>query len=340
MAGIDIFSGDAFSTFELTAALDNIPYKPQFLGELAIFDPRPVMTEVVAVEQRDNTLALVQTTSRGAPLEQRPKDGRTIRDFRTVRVAKGDRLMASELQGIRAFGSTSELEAVQAEVMRRNIALRNDVELTHENMRLGAVQGIVTDADGTTIRNYFTEFGITQPTEVDFDLDNASPASGAVRKKCNSIIRAMQKAAKGLWTPGTRVFALAGDAFFDDLSAHPEVRETFLNWQAAADLRGGNAYQSFPYGGITWVNYRGTDDGTTVALNTDQAKFFPVGAPGVFQQAMSPGESFDWVNTPGQNIYALQVPDRDRNQYVDLEVYSYPLYICTRPGMLQRAKRT
>ena len=32
------------------------------------------------------------------------------------------------------------------------------------------------------------------------------------------------------------------------------------------------------------------------------------------------------------------VPDDDRNMFVDIEAYSYPLFICTRPGMLQRAK--
>lgn len=342
MAGINIFDTDAFGGFELTAALNNVPHKPQLLGSLGIFESAPVMTEVVAVEQRENDLALVGTTPRGAPLPQRPKDARNIRNFRTVRVAKGDRLMASELQNIRAFGSMSELEVVQSEVMRRLVGVRNDVELTHEYMRLGAVQGILTDADASTIYSYYTEFGIAQATEVDFDLDNASPASGAVRKKCNAIIRAMQRAANGLWTPSTEVIGLCGDNFYDDLTAHSEVRQTYLTQPEQSALREtvGRAFDAFRYGGITFVNYRGTDDNSTVAVGTDSCKFLPTGAPGVFQWVQSPGESFDWVNTPGQPFYAMQVPDKDRNQFVDLEVYSYPLYICTRPGMLQRAKRT
>src|SRR5690606_36590585 len=100
------------------------------------------------------------------------------------------------------------------------------------------------------------------------------------------------------------------------------------------------AWEQFTYGGITWVNYRGTDDNSTVAVGTDKAKFFPVGAPGVFQVYYSPGESFDFVNTPGLPIYAMQIPDRDRNAWVRTEVYSYPLFVCTRPKMLQSAKRT
>lgn len=341
MASLDIFKSDAFGVVELTAALNKVPYTPNFLGNLGIFEPKPIRTLAVAIEKRDNVLALVPTSQRGAPLGQRTNEKRDIRDFRTVRVAKGDRLTSDELQSIRAFGSETELMQVQDETMRRMMSIRRDIDLTHENMRLGAIQGIVTDADGSTIRNWFTEWGIAQPSEIDFDLDNASPVSGAVRKLCNQVVRSTARAAKGAWVDGqSQVYGLCGDAFWDDLTAHKEVRETYLNQLAAAELRTGNAFGSFNYGGITFINYRGTDDGTTVAVGTDKVKFFPVGAPSVFQQAMSPGESFDWVNTLGQPFYALTIPDDDRKAFIDIEVYSYPLYICTRPEMLQRGKRT
>lgn len=344
MAGIDVFNSNAFSMFSLTQAANKIDYLPQRLGELNIFTPRPVRTKTVGVEQRDGVLKLIPVSERGAPLAQREREHREIRDFRTVRVAKQDHIEADELQDIRAFGSETELMQVQQEVARRlsgDTGLLADVELTHEHMRLGAIQGIVTDADGVTpIYNWFTEFGITPPSEIDFDLDNASPASGAVRKKCNQVVRAMQRAAKGAWTPNTQVHALCGDNFWDDLTAHSEVRGTYLNTLMAASLREGNAYEMFRYGGITWENYRGTDDNTTVAVGTDKAKFFPVNAPGVFEVAYSPAEFMPYVNTLGQRVYAMIVPDRKRQAYVDIEVYSYPLFLCTRPEMLQSAKRT
>lgn len=341
MATIDVFAGDGFSMMELTAALENVPHKPNGLGAMGIFTPKPIRTNVAAIESRDGVLTLVQTSQRGAPLAQRGNENRKLRHFETHRIALGDRLMASELQGIRAFGSESELQQVQTEALRRLVGVRNDVELTLENMRLGAVQGIVLDADGSTLYDWFSEFGISQASEVDFDLDAASPASGVVRKKCTAIVREMQKQAKGSWIDGqTRVGALCGDAFFDDLVAHSEVRQTYLNQSEARELRNDVAYQQVQYGGITFMNYRGTDDGSTVGINTDKAKFFPIGAKDAFQHVMSPAESFDFVNTLGQEFYAMQIPDKDRNAYVDLEVYSYPLLVCTRPGMLLRAKRT
>jgi hypothetical protein len=343
MATLDIFKQDAFKLQSMLRAIDAVDYQPQRLGELGIFTPNPVRTETVSIEKRDGTLSLIQTSARGAPIKQRTTEKRNIRDFRTVRIAESDTIMASELANIRAFGTESELMQVQAEVARRlmgPVGLESKVELTLENMRLGAIHGIVKDADGSTIYDWFDELGVSQATEIDFDLDNTSPASGAVRKKCNEVVRAMMKAAKGVWTPGTRVHALCGDAFWDDLTAHSEVRQTYLNTQEAADLRSGNAYETFNYGGITFENYRGTDDGTTVAVHTDKARFFPVNAPGAFLEVFSPGEQFAHIGQLGERLYPLIVPDRDRDMYADIEVYSYPLHVCTRPLMLQRAKRT
>lgn len=344
MAAIDIFKSNAFSAVSITSALNNVAFQPSFLRDLNIFAPRPVRTTSVAVEERNGTLSLIQTSERGAPLAEADREKRKIRDFRTSRIAKHDRLMADEIQNIRAFGSETELMQVVDEVNRRMngpTGLMRDVEMTWENMALGAIQGIVTDADTSTIYNFYTEFGISAATEIDFDLDNASPASGAVRKKCTQVVRQMQKAAAGGWVPGrTSVMALCGDAFWDDLTAHSEVRTTYLNTQEAADLRKGLAFEQFNYGGITWVNYRGTDDGSTVAVGTDKVKFFPVNGNGVFEVAYSPAETFDYVNTPGQPVYGLVLPDEKRNAYVDLEVYSYPLFMCTRPAMLQSGRRT
>jgi hypothetical protein len=335
MASLDVFKGDAFATFELTQALNNVPYDPNYLESLKIFEPMPVRTEHFAVESRDNTLNLLPTTPRGSPFTSTTDVKRNLRYFPTVRVANRDRLEASEIQNVRAFGSDTELMQIQDEVMRKMMNLRNNQNLTHENMRLGAVQGIVTDSDGSVIRNWYTEFGVTQPTEITFGLGSAQ--TGGIRTACDGVVRAMARAAKGAWVDGqSYAMGLASDAYWDELVANAETRATYLNQQEAADLRTGTAYQTFKYGGIVFVNYRGTDDNSTVSVPSGKCKFFPVNAPGVFKQAMSPGESFDWVNTLGQPFYVRQTVDDEDNAYVDLKLASYPLYVCTKPLMLQR----
>lgn len=340
MATMDVFTNSLFSATSMTAAVEKVGYVPGLLGSIpGLFEPKPVRTVGVFIEERENAPALIRTDLRGAPPNRRAKEARTARGFETLRLSQADRINAHELQNIRAFGSETELQQVQVEVARRQLLMRRDMELTFENMRLGAVQGLVVEADGSTIINWATQFGQTIPTEVDFDLDNASPASGAVRKTCSGVTRSILRGLKGLGGTNVRIVGLCGDAFWDDLTAHPEVRETYLNQQAAAQLREGNVFETLRYGGIEFVNYRGTDDNSTVAIGTDKVKFFPVGA-GIFQIAYSPAETFDFVNTLGQPLYSWVVPDRDRNAYVDVEMYSYPLPVCTMPQALHRGRRT
>lgn len=340
MATMDVFNSDAFSAVSMTKAVDKLGYVPGFLGSIPnLFEPVPVRTETVFIEERSNAPALIQTDLRGAPPAQKGGESRKVHAQKTVRLAQSSRITAASLQNIRAFGSESELMQVMQEVARRQFVMRRDIELTTENLKLGCVQGLVTDADGSTLFDWATLLGQTIPSEIDFDLDNASPASGAVRKKCTEVTRSILRGLKGLGGSAVSVVGLCGDAFWDDLTGHSEVRQTYLNTQEAASLRDGNAFQQFKYGNITWVNYRGTDDNSTVAVGTDKAKFFPVGA-GIFQMAYAPAETFDFVNTPGQELYSWLVNDKDRNAWVDVEMYSYPLPVCTMPQALHRGRRT
>jgi len=349
MVAFDIFNNNAFSTTSLMAAIEKVPFQPQFLGSLGLFEDMGVLTEGVWIEERSGVLNLIQTSPRGAPLAQRTTEKRAARGFMTPRLAKADTIRASEIQGIRAMGSENELMEAQAEVARRlsgPTGLMAELEMTNEYHRLGAIQGILLDADGSTLYNFFTEFGVSQPTEIAFDLTGANAAGttvGAPEKLRpfiqQQVVRPMTRAAQGLLTTASRIIGLCGDSFYDDIRSHGDVRQTYLNQQAAASLRDGTAFDQFDYGGVTWVNYRGTDDNSTVAIGVDKVKFFFRNAPGLFKRALSPGEFFDVVNQKGRPVYPKIIPDNERQIKVDIEVYSYPLHICTRPATLYSGKR-
>ena len=336
---IDVFKSDPFSTIQMTEAVERAPYQPVGLGSLGIFNPQPITTKAAMIEERNGVLVLINTTPRGAPGTQRTTEKRKARYFETVRIRQEDTLYADEIQNIRAFGSNTDVMMAQSEIARRlngATGLLSNIEFTKEYHRLGAVQGIVYDADGSVLYNWFDEFQITQAAEVAFNL--SAKTLGSLRPLCNGIVRTMARKAQGAFTPTTTVQALCGDEFWDQLITHPDVEKTFLNWASAADLRGDSAFQSMRFGGIDWLNYRGSDDNSTIAIPTDKVKFFPVGAPGVFAEINSPGESFDWVNTPGKPQYVQMIFDRDRNEWVKVEATSYPLFICTRPEVLLRGR--
>lgn len=349
MLTMDVFKQDAFSAITLIEAVEAVPFKPKFLTSLGLFDDQPVRTISVAVERRDGVLNLIQTTPRGAPLSQRTTEKRVVRNLNTVRIAKQDRMMADEIQGVRAFGSTTELQTLQNEIMRRlagPAGLMREVEMTWEFHALNAVQGILLDADGSTIYNLFTEFGVSQPAEVAMDFDGANALSsgyapGLLRAFIMAqIVRPMLQAAKMGDDPSVEIWALCGHAFYDKITNHGETRQSYLAQVEAKDLRKGNAFEVFNFAGINWVDYRGTDDSdATVGVNTDKAKFFLRGAPGLFKRGLAPAEFFNTVNTLGRPLYPLIVVDKDRQAWADIELYSYPLYICTRPETLFRARR-
>lgn len=339
---IDVFNQDPFTSIALTEAVERNPFLPNGLGAIdGLFDFNPIRAEAVAVEQRQGKLSLIQTSDRGAPRTERTTELRQIRYFQVPRLFHGDRLTAREIANIREFGSETETMQAQKEIGRRlngPTGLLSNIEYTWEHMRLGSIQGLFLDADGTVIYNWFNEFGIVQPTEVPFNLSASSPVAGSMRTLCTKVVRGVTRAAQGAFTPRTTIHALCDDVFWDALIAHPDVRTTYLNWVEAAELRKGTAFDAMPFGGILWFNYRGSDDLTTVAPATGTAKFFPVNAPGIFQQVASPAEDFPNVNTPGKKVYVKIIPDEKRQEYVDLEAKSYPLFLCTRPEVLWSAR--
>lgn len=340
MPSMDAFKSDVFSTTSLSSVVEKMDYRPQLLGSLGLFEPQPVQTREIFVDRIDGGLTLIPTSADGAPPSKLERDTRDAVPLRTVRLAKDFTMYAREVQGLRGFGSESELDVVQREFGRRLLRIREDMEYTHEFHRLGALQGLLLDADGsTTIYDYSTEFNESIPAAISFELD----VDGTdVHGKCKEIARAMATAARGSFTTSTTIHALCGDNFYDALVSHPNVEKFYLNQQAAQTLQAAQSsiYESFTVGGITFHNYRGSDDGSTVAIPTAEAKFFPVGARDVFKVAYSPHETMEFVNTPGQSMYAMTVLDTQRNMWVNGEIYSYPLYYCQQPRLLHRATLT
>jgi Phage major capsid protein E len=339
MAHMDIFNDDAFSLVSMTAAVEKMPTVPTFLGSLGIFESEGVETNIASIEQVGQTLQLIKTSQRGTAPGMGTTDKRSMRNFNIPRIAKSDQVFAAEIQGIRAFGTESELETVVQKVAQKQAKLLREVAMTLEYHRLGAIQGILLDSDASTLYNYFTEFGIAQPAEIDFDLDNASPARGVLAALSKGVKRTMIRAL-GTAAPGIRIIALCGDTFYDQFTSHPEVEKSYINWKAAESLRANEVFSSFRWGEIEWVNYQGTDDNSTVAIGAGQVKFIVAGVPGLFRRINGPGETFETVNTIGRDMYSMLVRDNDRNMWVQPEVYAYPLHICTRPEVLLRGRNT
>lgn len=337
---LDIFNNNAFGVVSLTDAINKPLFAPGRIGQMGIFGERGVTTTTVVLEDKDGTLVLLPPTPRGAPGTTLAKKKANSRAIVVPHFEINDAIYADEVQGVRAWGTESQLETVQGMVANRIAIHKPSHEVTLEYTRIGAVIGLITYADGTTT-DLFSFFGVSQNAEINFDLDAASPASGVLRKACAAVVRAMSVNLGGV--PFQGAHALCGDTFFDSLLAHVEVRNTFLNNPMAAELRksyvsNGQSFGSFEFGGITWENYRGTV-GSTDFINTNKCHIFPVGVPNLFRTYFAPADYMETVNTVGQRMYMKQYT-MDNDKGVNLDSQMNALSLCTRPLALLKGKRT
>jgi len=335
---MNIFDNDAFSLLSMTQAVEKMPTVPSFLGSLGLFgNGEGVATDTVTVERKDMVLTPIRTSQRGTAPAMGTTEKARLRSFVIPRVAKADQVFAREIANVRAFGTESELQTAAQLIAQKQAKLLAEHETTMELHRLGAIRGILLDTDGSVLYNYFTEFGISQPAAINFALTATNPTPGVLRSLIsNSVTRPIARALGAAYVPGVRIMALCGDTFYDNFVNHNDVRRTYENWQAAESLRTNTAFASFTFADVDWVNYKGTDDNSTVAIGTNEVQFIVMGVPGLYRRINGPGETFDTVNTIGRPIYSWLVRDEARNMWVQPEIYSYPLHMVTRPEVLLR----
>lgn len=350
---LSIFRNDAFSATTLDRIAPILPYIPQILGQLNVFDDRPIRTKTVEIWNDNGFINMVPTTERGAPDPLLGRGNATLHTLRTYRLSQRDRLQASEIQDLIALplGSAAQLRGMAQEIAERGARMRQQNEYTLEAHRLGALQGKVLDADGTTvIRDFWAEFGISEPAEIYFNFP--AIANGTlIQFITDNIVKPMIRALANRANPGTKIHALVGDSFWAKLIAHPDVVRTFelqaTGTALAAALRGnviadssmnrGNAWGTLDFAGVTFINFMGTLN-SDIAIGSDKARFFPVGGTDIFRAYWSPGERMNDVNNPGQAAYLILQPDTrtQMNEYVDIYFRNYPLFACLFPqGLLK-----
>jgi hypothetical protein len=329
---LDIFQGDTFGVVNLTDSINRLPYVPNRIGEMNLFEEKPQTTTTAVIEYSLGRLSLLQTGTRGGPSPNTQKSKkRAVKTFRIPHVPQDGELLAEDVQGVRAFGSESDTEVIATKVNDVLEAMRQDHEVTHEYQRAGALCGIVLDADGSVIYNFFNEFGIT---EDEYTLSLAADA-GTLMVSIREVIRDIEDALGASTYKG--IHALCDDEFFDNLIKSAGVKEAYELWNAGAFRRDqmGRNDGGFEYAGITWENYRGKVGSTSFLQDTNVARFFPVGVKSLLQTAVAPADYMETANTRGKLLYAKQEPKKF-NKGIDFESQSNALFLCSNPRVLKK----
>ncbi|MFH2126557.1 MAG: major capsid protein [Pseudomonadota bacterium] len=334
---LDIFNDDAFGVIPLTQSINMVPNMYGRVNQLGIFQrPGGVYAPQVAIEIDQGVLSLLPTSQRGAPAPMNQGGKRKIKSFHIPHIIVGDRITADDVSGVRAFGSGSQLETITGLVARRQTTLASKQFITYEFLLCGALKGVLEDAEGGTIYNWYTEFGITAKT-VAFVLSNPETNVAA---KCKTVSRHIEDNLMG--DTMTRVHCLCGENFFDDLVNHAAVKEAYAFQQGLNPMRN-DLRRGFEFQGIMFEEYRGqaADPEGTVRrfIGADEARFFPIGTQQTFATYDAPADYMETVNTEGLPLYSKIARDPGFNRYVELESQSNPLPICLRPAVLVKGTK-
>ena len=330
------FLNPGFSMASLTAAINLIPNRYGRLEALNLFPVKPVRTRQIIVEEYAGRLNLLPTRAPGSPGTVGERGKRNLRSFVVPHIPHDDVVLPEEVQGIRAFGSETEMEAISGVLARHLETMRNKHAITLEHLRMGALKGKILDADGSEIIDLFDAFKIGQTT-IPFKF-SVKADEGKLKLACYDLLSKMEDGLDGELMTGVHVLCSPG--FFRALTTHAETKTAYTNWlqgsMLISDVRAG-----FNYTGVTFEEYRGKASfldangnmATRDFIAEGEAHAFPLGTVDTFSTYFAPADFNETVNTLGQSLYAKQAP-RQFDRGTDLHTQSNPLPMCHRPGVL------
>ena len=325
---LDIFNGNAYNAISMTETINLLPHTPTRIQQMGLFQEAGITTPTLVINEKKGELMLLPTAGRGSMPTFNQEDKQRLRSFVVPHIPKNDDVMADELIGLRHFGegpmamSDTPVATVVAEKLAK---MRAEHELTWEWHRIGAVKGVVLDADGTNVvYDWFQEFGITKKVET-YNPANANDLA----RICRVIKRHMADTLGATVLNGIHCFV--GSDFMDAMSTDTFINEAFARWRDGEHLRSNFAYEGFYYQGVTFEEYRG-QLGTTRFVDADKAHAFPTGT-NRFLRRNAPGSMIEAVGTVGQQMYASQERKR-HGQGIDIHTQSNPIFVCSQPGVL------
>ena len=326
MAGLDVFEGDAFGVSTLTVSINEAPEGQNVPGVVDdLFQEEGITTTAAWIEKDGDSLALVPAAKRGEPGDVTGKSKRTAMPVSTIHLPTTGGINADEIQGIRAFGSETELQSITAKVTTQLMKMRKRIEATSAFHRISAIKGQILDADGSTVLlNLFTLFGVTQQTQ-------AMALTTSTTKVKDKFVAAKRKAEDALGDSGiiTGWRCVCGRNFYDAATGHATVEAAYLNWSMAPEIiLSDHRKRGFKIADVELVEYYGKV-GAIEFLNTDEAYLIPI-VDELLITRFAPADYIETVNTMGVPFYAKQEL-RKFGKGVDLEAQSNPISLCTRP---------
>jgi hypothetical protein len=328
------FDAGGYSLAEMTQAINILPNLYTRLAQLGLFRFEGVTQRSIIIEQRAGVLSLLPSVPLGAPATVGSNEKRSMRSFALPWIPHDDVILPADIQGMPALGVSDAADPL-VEVMNRKLTLmRRKHAQTREYMEMNALRGIVKDGAGTTLYNYFTEFGLEQ-LSVDFVF--GTPGTN-IQGKVRNVLRGIEDNLLG--ETMTTAHALVSSEFFDKLISHPKTEDAYKFYSATGgqplrdDMR-----RAFPFAGIMFEEYNASvtlSSGTAERLiPAGEGIAFPMGTFDTFTTYGGPANLLETANTVGLPLYARQMIDA-KGRWIDLMTEASILPVNKRPRMAIR----
>lgn len=322
-----------FGIVPMTEAINKLPANPTIIRSLNIFKPEYLTTTSVSVESRNGELALVNAVPRGTPgaPAKSPTRG-TATTFEMLHLPKNDVVRADDVQNVRAFGSNGKAETVAEKVNDKLADMKSDIEYTREHLMLGAIKGLILDADGTPLVDIYDRFNLTRKN---FTWQLSAAATN-VGQLIDQAITDLSKKRRGESVDGWIV--LCSPEFMQAVIYHKTIVAIYERYQEGGLYRGGDTNVGFKHKNIEFVQYDHVfDSGLQIAAG--EAEIFPKGTRQTFREYFAPADMSATVNTKALPYYASR-EKLAHDKGWDLHAQSNPLPLLLRPELSATIKMT
>ncbi|WP_444885982.1 major capsid protein [Microbulbifer sp. PSTR4-B] len=327
------FARPEFNMASLTEAIKLLPNMYDRTGKLNLFKEKKITSRTALIEYKNGRFYLIKSQQLGAPGQSHKTGKRNIKSFLVPHYPLEGEILPEQYANIRAFGSTSSLASL-AEVMNDTLQdLKDSHDITQENARMGAIKGVITDADGSTIYNLYNEFNITKKV-ITFNHNDD------FRIKTLELKRHIEDNIYGDAMDGVRVEV--SQEFMDFFVTHDSVEKPYLHHAEASQRLGGDPRKSFEFQGVIFSEYRGkamdSQGNTQRFIGAGSGHAYPTGTHRTFQEIIAPADFLETVSTLGERYY-VKSEARKFNRGVDVHTQSNVLAMCNNPSVLAEVKK-
>lgn len=331
---------NGFEITDWTEELLIVPNKWGLIQQLGIFgEPEGVTQHTVTFEEIDKTIAIIGDRVRGERANVNTDYTRKVRSFAVPHFPLDDYISPNDVQGKRAYGTENAetMEFVRARKLER-IRMAHAITMEYARAQL-LTAGTVYAPNGTVSYDLYSEFGVTRH-EVDYTFGTST--ADIIGKGEDAIAWIQDNLLSG--EVATNIVAICSPTFFSNLIKHPKVSTAYQYYTTVGAIQPlrerlgtpnlDGRYRSFDFGGIMYIEYRGSYNGNAL-IPAGDAYALPLGTMDMFKTYVSPANKFDLVNTVGQEAYFFEYPD-NKGEKIEIQTESNFINMVRRPGALVR----